>query len=160
MNPVVKTRSGQVLGSFSNGVYSFKGVPYAAPPFGNRRFRPPQPVEAWSGDDLPVERALEADAHAKGASATIAYEFAWPSRQFNGLLGACHGHEIGLSSTPAARARDRWHRRYLIARSELEHEIAGLMGGRATVSAGVQATSVAAFSSFHDLYQALLPTSA
>lgn len=37
-----------------------------------------------------------ADAHAKGASATFVYEFAWPSRQFNGLLGACHGLEIGF----------------------------------------------------------------
>ncbi len=49
MNIVVKTRSGEVRGTFSNGVHSFKGVPYAAPPFGNRRFRPPLPVEAWSG---------------------------------------------------------------------------------------------------------------
>jgi carboxylesterase type B len=49
MNSVVKTRSGELCGSFSNGVHSFKVVPYAAPPFGNRRFLPPQPVEAWSG---------------------------------------------------------------------------------------------------------------
>jgi para-nitrobenzyl esterase len=49
MNTVVKTRSGEVRGTFSRGVHCFKGVPYAAPPLGNRRFRPPQPVEAWSG---------------------------------------------------------------------------------------------------------------
>lgn len=35
-----------------------------------------------------------ADAHAKSASATYIYEFAWRSPQFNGLLGACHGGEI------------------------------------------------------------------
>lgn len=35
-----------------------------------------------------------ADAHAKSASATYMYEFAWCSPQFNGLLGACHALEI------------------------------------------------------------------
>ena len=49
MNTVVETRSGTGRGAFFEGVHSFKGAPYAAPPFGDRRFRPPQPVEAWSG---------------------------------------------------------------------------------------------------------------
>jgi para-nitrobenzyl esterase len=37
-----------------------------------------------------------ADAHAKAPSATFMYEFAWRSPQFDGLLGACHGLEIGF----------------------------------------------------------------
>lgn len=49
MNPVVKTRHGEVRGSLVDGVHTFKGVPYAAPPLGARRLRPPQPVELWSG---------------------------------------------------------------------------------------------------------------
>ncbi len=49
MNTVVRTRRGEVRGSFSNGVHAFKGVPYAAPPFGILRFLSPQPAEAWSG---------------------------------------------------------------------------------------------------------------
>ncbi len=49
MNAVVKTRYGEVRGSVTDGVNTFKGIPYAAPPFGPNRLRPPQPVEPWSG---------------------------------------------------------------------------------------------------------------
>jgi carboxylesterase type B len=49
MNPVVKTRHGAVRGSVTDGVNAFKGIPYAAPPFGANRLRAPQPVEGWSG---------------------------------------------------------------------------------------------------------------
>ena len=49
MNAVVKTRYGDVRGSVADGVNTFKGIPYAAPPFGANRLRPPQPVTPWSG---------------------------------------------------------------------------------------------------------------
>jgi para-nitrobenzyl esterase len=49
MNPVVKTRAGEVRGHITQGVSAFKGVPYAAPPFGVNRLRPPQPVRPWRG---------------------------------------------------------------------------------------------------------------
>jgi para-nitrobenzyl esterase len=49
MNTVVRTRQGEVRGSAADSVNTFKGVPYAAPPFGANRLRPPQPVETWSG---------------------------------------------------------------------------------------------------------------
>lgn len=45
----VKTRQGEVRGSFADRVHAFKGIPYAAPPFGANRLRPPQPVTPWSG---------------------------------------------------------------------------------------------------------------
>lgn len=49
MSATVHTRIGRVLGNLSDGVYAFKGIPYAAPPFGANRFLPPRPLEPWSG---------------------------------------------------------------------------------------------------------------
>jgi para-nitrobenzyl esterase len=45
----VRTQQGVVRGRMDDGVATFKGIPYAAPPFRANRFRPPQPVERWDG---------------------------------------------------------------------------------------------------------------
>jgi para-nitrobenzyl esterase len=45
----LKTNAGRLRGALERGVASFKGVRYAAPPLGQRRFRPPAPVEPWQG---------------------------------------------------------------------------------------------------------------
>ena len=45
--PVVWSAEGPVQGFVRNGVGSFLGTPYAAPPVGELRWRPPQPVEHW-----------------------------------------------------------------------------------------------------------------
>jgi para-nitrobenzyl esterase len=49
MDRVVETAHGRLRGRSHHGVATFKGVPYAAPPFGANRLRPPRPVEAWHG---------------------------------------------------------------------------------------------------------------
>ena len=49
MDVVVKTLHGAVRGNVSEGIHVFKGIPYAAAPFGKNRFQPPQPVEPWDG---------------------------------------------------------------------------------------------------------------
>ena len=45
----VKTRAGKLRGSIGSDAVSFKGVRYAAPPFGANRMRPPKAVAAWDG---------------------------------------------------------------------------------------------------------------
>jgi para-nitrobenzyl esterase len=46
---IVNTESGKVEGVYKNGLYIFKGIPYADPPVGNLRWMPPQPVKSWGG---------------------------------------------------------------------------------------------------------------
>ncbi len=47
-NYIVETSYGKVRGYSRRGVIKFKGIPYAAPPIGNLRFKAPAPVDSWS----------------------------------------------------------------------------------------------------------------
>ncbi len=45
--PVVTTKSGAVSGMLNEGVQIFKGIPFAAPPVGDLRWKAPQPIKPW-----------------------------------------------------------------------------------------------------------------
>src|SRR5438128_37276 len=47
--PVVHTQNGDVLGVLQGSVESFKALPFAAPPVGDLRWRPPQDQANWLG---------------------------------------------------------------------------------------------------------------
>jgi para-nitrobenzyl esterase len=47
--PRVRVETGRLTGAVEDGVESFLGIPYAAPPVGPWRWRPPQPTRPWRG---------------------------------------------------------------------------------------------------------------
>lgn len=46
-SPIAHTALGDLRGVEHKGLAQFRGVPYAMPPVGEHRFRPPRPVEPW-----------------------------------------------------------------------------------------------------------------
>jgi para-nitrobenzyl esterase len=51
----VRTTAGTIEGGTESGVVSFKGIPFAAPPVGDLRWRAPEPHASWEG----VRKATE-----------------------------------------------------------------------------------------------------
>ena len=47
--PVVNLASGALRGKLQDNIAVFLGIPFASPPVGSLRWRPPQPVGAWTG---------------------------------------------------------------------------------------------------------------
>lgn len=80
--PVVELPTGTLRGrrTGTDGVLAFLGVPYAAPPFGARRFRPPEPVEPWSG----VRDATRFGPTVPKNRLTPHFEQMWPERWIDG----------------------------------------------------------------------------
>jgi para-nitrobenzyl esterase len=46
--PIAQTQSGAVSGRMEAGQAVFRGIPYAVPPVGELRWRPPEPAQPWS----------------------------------------------------------------------------------------------------------------
>jgi para-nitrobenzyl esterase len=44
-----KVTGGTIAGTVVDGISQFKGIPFAAPPLGDLRWKAPQPVKPWSG---------------------------------------------------------------------------------------------------------------
>lgn len=47
--PIVSIENGKLQGAPDNGMMAYKNIPYAAPPVGDLRWRPPQPAKNWDG---------------------------------------------------------------------------------------------------------------
>ncbi|HYQ56301.1 MAG TPA: carboxylesterase family protein [Draconibacterium sp.] len=53
----VKVEQGIVQGTIEDGLRVFKGIPFAAPPVGDLRWKAPQPAEKWDGVKMTTEFA-------------------------------------------------------------------------------------------------------
>lgn len=49
LNQIIETKFGKIRGVVEEDVLVFKGVPYAAPPVGNLRWKPPVDPQSWEG---------------------------------------------------------------------------------------------------------------
>ena len=47
--PIIDIKNGKLQGVETNGMLAFKNIPYAAPPIGELRWRPPQSAKNWEG---------------------------------------------------------------------------------------------------------------
>ncbi len=49
-DPTVTTTHGRLRGFVDHDLHHFRGIPFAAPPTGLRRFAPPAPADSWTGE--------------------------------------------------------------------------------------------------------------
>jgi para-nitrobenzyl esterase len=59
VDPTVHVQQGRLVGYGEDGVHVFKGIPYATPPVGERRWRPPEPPSGWRGRRFAMRFAPE-----------------------------------------------------------------------------------------------------
>jgi para-nitrobenzyl esterase len=55
----VKVQEGMVQGTFENELTVYKGIPFAAPPVGDLRWKAPQPAAKWQGVNRQQNIALQ-----------------------------------------------------------------------------------------------------
>lgn len=71
MGTIVETRSGKVEGGQEQGVLVFRGIPFARPPIGEGRLRPPVREEPWSGVRPALQHGASAPQNASMVGALL-----------------------------------------------------------------------------------------
>ena len=92
-NPVVKTHYGEISGTYNErgDIAIFKGIPYAQPPVGELRWKPPRPAKPWSGT-LEARKAGPVAIQLKAKQADVAMQAflegqGWGWRSYTVLSG-------------------------------------------------------------------------
>ncbi|MDC8829688.1 carboxylesterase/lipase family protein [Alteromonas gilva] len=105
----VTVEQGKLQGKVENNIAVFKGVPFAQPPVGELRWRPPQPAKAWQGVKTAYEFApapMQAGEPPVGKSEDSLYLNIWTPAQsqdeqlpvFVWIYGG--GFSFGMASDP------------------------------------------------------------
>ena len=94
---IVEIEAGKIMGSREGGVLVFRGVPYAAPPVGDYRWRAPQPVSPWPG-------IRAATAHEPGCTQPV--DLDTTVANFGGVNGAQSEDCLYLTITAPENARN------------------------------------------------------
>jgi len=93
-SPRVNTHNGIVEGTEQSGLRSFKGIPYAAPPVGDLRWKEPQPAANWQGNRPATQfgaRCMQGNIYgdmvfrAAGTSEDCLYLNVWTPKDAKGL---------------------------------------------------------------------------
>jgi para-nitrobenzyl esterase len=116
--PALSTPSGELQGIERQGVVAYLGVPYAAPPVGNLRWRPPQALPRWQGVRLADHfgdeclQRLGPRARGQAVSEDCLYLNVWaPARRSSRKLPVMvwihgGGFVVGSASQPPYRGAD------------------------------------------------------
>ena len=71
--PIVNAPAGAVEGRMEGDLHVFKGIPYALPPVGSARWKPPSPAPPWSG----VRKATEFGSACPQPQSALSGIYAW-----------------------------------------------------------------------------------
>lgn len=97
----VQTDAGAVCGIVVNGTNSWQGIPFAAPPVGNLRWAPPQPVVPWGGTLNATAFASQCTQSSSGSEDCL-YLNVWAPPGAQGLPVMAHIHGGGFRSGSGA----------------------------------------------------------
>ena len=76
-SPMVSVTGGKIQGSTLKGGAVFKGIPFAAPPVGDLRWREPAPVKAWTGVRQATQFGARCMQNGEGVSEDCLYLNVW-----------------------------------------------------------------------------------
>jgi para-nitrobenzyl esterase len=105
----VKVEQGSLQGTYENGLTVYKGIPFAAPPVGDLRWRPPQHIAKWEGVKQATKFApgpIQAWGSPSGKSEDCLYLNVWtPAKSADDNIPVCvwiygGGFNGGATSIP------------------------------------------------------------